>query len=290
MEHMRFNILIRIGLITAFLMEEIKELNEGCHQMYSLFKIANKEGVWTDRVATQRHKKKILSFMRYKIPKINELIVSYNDDMAKINLELNLKEIEYSGINKELSTFFKTEETSSETIEKLIPYLISSFDLYISNKVKPLLDQISYNKDVLDLHIKSFGLEQVNLTYQKGLYEVIDLYFMGYKSTSLLVLGRIFEEILTKYLWKLCKDNKINLTSETILNMRFENKLGFLKANSFISEKDWLIISKLKFDRNIGGHFVDKKLKEEAEIESEATIKLALKLINKFDKKLENMS
>lgn len=290
MEHMRFNILIRIGLITAFLMEETKELQEGCHQMYSLFKLANKEGIWTDKIETQRHKREISRFMRYKIPKINELIVSYNDNMAKINLDLNLKEIEYSSINKELSIFFKTEETSSETREKLMPYLIGSLDLYISNKVKPILDQISYNKDVLDLHIKSFGLEQVNPTYQKGLYEVIDLYFMGYKSTSLLVLGRIFEEIITKYLLKLCKDNKINLTSETILNMRFENKFGFLKANSFISEKDWLIISKLKFDRNIGGHFVDKKLKEEAEIESEATIKLALKLINKFDKKLKNMS
>ena len=288
MEHMRFNTLIRIGFITASLMEETKELHENCHQMYSLFRIANKWDVWTDRIEAQRHKNKILRFMRYKIPKINELVVSYNDDMTKINPDLNLKEIEYSGISKELSSIFKTEEANSQTIEKLMPYLISSFDLYVFNKVKPLLDRLSYNKDVMDLHIKSFGLDEVNLTYHKGLYEVIDLYFMGYRLTSLLVLGRIFEEIITKYLLKLRKDNKINLTRETILNMRFENKLGFLKANGFISEKDWLIVSKLKFDRNVGAHFVDKKLKKEAEIESEATIKLALKLINKFDKKLSN--
>ena len=279
---------MRIGFITASLMEETKELHEGCHQMYSLFRIANKWDVWTDKVETQRHKRETLRFMKYKIPKINQLVVLYNDDMTKINPDLNLKEIEYSNIDKELPIFFKTEEINSKEMDKLIPHLVTSFDSYIFNKVKPLLDRLSYNKDIMDLNIKSFGLEQINQRYQKGLHEVIDLFFMGYRSTSLLVLGRLFEEIITKYLLKLCKDTKINLARETILNMRFENKLGFLKANGFISEKDWLIISKLKFDRNIGGHFVDKKLKAEAEIESEATIKLALKLINKFDKKLKN--
>ena len=228
--------------------------------------------------------------MKQKILEINKTIASYNKDMNQINPDLKLNKISYSAINKELSKFFSIEETEYDGLDKLTPYLIDSFNLYVFNKVKPLLDKLSYNKDVMDLNIKSFGLDKINPAYYESLYEVIDLYFMGYRSTSLLVLGRIFEEIITRYLLKLCKDNKINLTEETILNMRFENKLGFLKANGFISEKDWLIISKLKFDRNVGGHFVDKKLKEEAEIESEATIKLALKLINKLDKKLQNMS
>jgi len=267
-------------------MDETKELYESCHRMYSLFKIANKEHVWTNKIEVKEHEQKTLSFMRQKILDINKLIVSYNRDMKKINPELKLTKISYFGLNKELSQFFETDETNHDTLDKLIPYLIGSFDLYVFNKIKPLLYKLSYNRDVMDLHIKSFGLDKINLAYHRSLYEVIDLYFMGYRSTSLLVLGRIFEEIITKYLLKICKDNKINLTRETILNMRFDNKLGFLKANDLISEKDWLIISKLKFDRNVGGHFVDKELKEEAEIESEATIKLALKLINKFDKKL----
>ena len=286
MKDMKFNIIRRIGFETACLMDETKELYESCHRMYSLFKIANKEHVWTNKIEVKEHEQKTLSFMRQKILDINKLIVSYNRDMKKINPELKLTKISYFGLNKELSQFFETDETNHDTLDKLIPYLIGSFDLYVFNKIKPLLYKLSYNRDVMDLHIKSFGLDKINLAYHRSLYEVIDLYFMGYRSTSLLVLGRIFEEIITKYLLKICKDNKINLTRETILNMRFDNKLGFLKANDLISEKDWLIISKLKFDRNVGGHFVDKELKEEAEIESEATIKLALKLINKFDKKL----
>ena len=283
---MKFNVLIRIGFKTASLMEETKELHEGCHQMYSLFRIANRWDVWTDRIETQRNKKKILSLMRSKIPKINEMVVSYNEDMSKISPELKLKKIAYSRISKELASFFERKETDSQTADKLMPYLIGSFDLYVINKVKPLLDQLSYNKDIMDLNIESFGLNKVNPTYHKDLHEVIDLYLMGYRSTSLLVLGRIFEQIMTKHLLRLCRDKKINVTRKKILNMRFENKLGFLKANGFISEKDWLIVSKVKFDRNIGGHFVDKKLTREAETESEATIKLALKLINKFDRML----
>lgn len=285
-EQMKLNILIQIGFKAASLMEETKELHEGCHQKYSLFSVANTYDVWTDRIEKQRHRDKVSSFMRFKIQKINELVVSYNEDMSKINPELKLKRITYSGIGKELVSFFKPNKTDSQTLKELIPHLISSFDLYVFNKVKPILDQLSNHKDMIDINIKSFGLNKVNSTYHKDLYEVIDLYFMGYRTTSLLVLGRIFEEIITKCLLKLYKDRKVDLTRKTILNMRFENKLGFLKSKGFISEKDWLIVTKLKFDRNIGGHFVEKKLKREAEIESEATIKLALKLINRFDRML----
>jgi hypothetical protein len=273
-------------------MGDTKELYENCHQMYSLFKMANKFDVWNERREIQKHKQKIHRFMKDKILEINRQIILYNNNMIKINPDLTLKEIEYLDISKELSQFYKTttEETSAQTKEKLLPYLINSLDIYVFNKIEQLLERLSYNKDIIDLNIKSFGLDEINQAYHNNLYEIVDLYLLGYRATALLVLGRVFEEIITKYLFKLHSDNKISLINETILNMRFENKLGFLKANGFISEKDWLIVSKLKFDRNVGGHFVDDELKQEAETESESTIKLAFKLINKFDKKLQTMN
>ncbi|MBI4186693.1 MAG: hypothetical protein HY530_04195 [Chloroflexi bacterium] len=292
MKSIRFNMLIRIGFITASLMGDTKELCENCHAMYSLFKVANKYDVYNERKAIQEHKRKMQRFMKEKISEINREIDLYNENMVKINPDLTLTQIEYSNIDKELSHFYKTteEETNSQTKERLLPYLINSLDLWVFNKVKQLPDRLSYVKDIMDLNVESFGLDEIKSKYHEHLYEIIDLHLMGYRATSLLVLGRVFEEIITNYLLILSKYNKIDLIENTILNMRFENKLGFLKSNGFVSEKDWLIISKLRFDRNIGGHFVDGELKQQAEKESESTIKLAFTLINKFDKKLETVN
>ncbi len=283
---LKFNILIRIGFRAADLFNEVKDLIENCHKMYSFYKIANRWDVYTDKIKAQSLKKRVLEFIRYKISKINRLIASYNKDVIKVASELKIKKIMFSDIAKGFSMFFKTDETKiSKPHEKL---LINSFDLYISNKMKPMMENLSYSKSILDYKIKSFELYKIRTKYHKSLYEVIDLYFLGYKTTALLVLGRLFEEIVTRYLLRLQTDRKINTMKKSVLKMRFEDKLGLLKSNNFISEKDWLIISKVKFDRNIGGHFSPKRgLQKEAELESEATIKLALKLINKFDKKLD---
>ena len=286
MEYIRFELLIQTGFVIACLMEEAKDLCDSCHYRYNIFILANKHGVWVDKVECKRHKREMLAMMKNKILEINKHVSLYNENMTKINPSLKLDEIKYSTLNKELSPYFERTEESNNTNEKLLPYLISSFDSYVSGKVSPLLNMLAFNKDITDLSIKSFELVDVNEQFRNRMYEVIDLQLMGYKSTSLLVLGRIYEEIITKYLLKLNEESKIVIANEAIINMRFENKLGFLKSRGFISEKDWLIISKIKFDRKIGGHFVDIESKAEAEMESEATIKLAIKLINKFDKKL----
>lgn len=288
MSNFKFNLLIKIGLLMAYLAEEGKNLCLNCHQKYSLFKIANASGVWLDDIDCNNHKNEMLAMMKSEIKKINKDIRLYNNSVIKVNPNLKLATIKYSNLDKEITPFFKKPDNlTDETNEKLLPYLINSFDSYVSKKILHLIDGLSFNSRIMSLNIKSFELDSINEQYRSKMYEVIDLYLMGYKSTSLLVLGRIFEEIITKYLLKLNEEKNITLTEEDIYSMRFENKLGFLKANHFISEKDWLVISKLKFDRNIGGHFVDSASKLEAETESEATIKLAMKLINKFNEKLQ---
>jgi hypothetical protein len=288
--NMIFNKLIKIGFIRSSLIDEAKALCDSCHQRFVLFRLAN----WVNKAKIRERKKEIIEFSKHQIVEINKLVNEHNSIMTEINPQLTIKKIANSDVIKQISEFYKTtEEKNPADYEKLTPHIISSFDLYIFNFVKPMLDQISFTRNVMNLNIESFGLNEVNKKYHKDLDEVVDLHLMGYKNTALLVLGRIFEEIITRYMIKLYKNRKIQNRTDEILNMRFENKLGFLKSNKFISEKDWLIISKLKLDRNVGGHFAteksireSKRAKKESELESEATIKLALKLINKFDKKI----
>lgn len=298
MSNMIIDKLIKVGFIISSLIDETEELYDSCHQMYGLFRVANEYNVWVDKVESQKRKRKTIGFVTHKIVKINKLINQYNRIMKDINPQLTIKKIVNSNINKQISEFYKTIKLASpKDYEKLTPHVISSFDSYIFHLVQPVLDQLSYINKIMKLNIQSFELNKVNEKYHTDLYEVIDLQLMGYRNTALLVLGRIFEEIITRYMIKLYKNKKIQNRPREILDMRLENKLGFLKSGEFISEKDWLIVSKLKLDRNIGGHFATEKsireskiVKKEAELESEATIKLAMKLINKLDNKILDLN
>ncbi len=124
MKDIKFNIIRRTGFEAACLMGETKELCDNCHRMYSLFKIANKERVWTNKIEVEEHKKKTLNYMKQKILEINRTIASYNKDMNQINPDLKLNKISYSDINKELSKFCSIEETEYDGLDKQLGRLL----------------------------------------------------------------------------------------------------------------------------------------------------------------------
>lgn len=291
---MKYNQLLRLGFAAATIGETTQLIIQNARQQFMIFKLANKHGVYLDSKEISQHKRRLIDYLKPHIKELNDTIKIYNSTISKLNINLKLKPIKISSIEREIPRFFKiNKKYSSETHEALLSHVTNEFTLYLSYKFKDILEVLSQTKDYIDLRIDSFNIGGVSKKYQDNLREVVDLFFMGYKDTALLVLGRIFEEIITRYMIKLNKNKKINKNSKEILSMRFEDKLGLLKSKKMIGEKDWLIISKLKFDRNIGGHFVtsdsikkSKIARTEAIEESEETIKLAFRLVNRFEKRI----
>jgi hypothetical protein len=117
--------------------------------------------------------------------------------------------------------------------------------------------------------------------YKNQVMEVIDLFLLNYTQTALLVLGRIFEELVTKLLYKATNSGKLNKTKAEIDSFNFETKINLLNANKLITEKEYLLFKKLKYDRNIGGHYSLKKEIIDANTESEQTIKLCIQQLSK---------
>lgn len=136
---------------------------------------------------------------------------------------------------------------------------------------------------------KEFSLTRFNSRVRLQLIEVLDLLLIGYKNTSLVVLGSIFEEIITRHLFSLIADKKIEKRKSEIIKMGLDEKLGFMKGKKIITDKDWYIASKLKSDRNSGAHFLttpsilkSKASKKESFEGAEETIKLVLNIMNKY--------
>jgi len=91
----------------------------------------------------------------------------------------------------------------------------------------------------------------------------------------------------------LIEKDQLDKTQDEFGKMNFENILGLFKSKKLVNEKDWLLLSKLRLDRNVGGHYLsdrDALIRKETEQQAEMTIKLAMPLLKKFHKHLDRAS
>jgi hypothetical protein len=235
----------------------------------------------------KQEQRRIICLVKQSFKALNSNLSGLNKELSKINGDkIKLKKVPLNNLDKEMKSFFSSKIFTTDN-DDIIKHLLNSFDAYINRKIQPAHDSVKEAGVNLQREMNFFEIHKVNHKYRKKVCEALDLYLIGYKSTSLIVLGKIFEEIFVKYLWKLKKNKKIKLTKNEILKMSFENILGFMKSNKFINYKDWLILSKIRTDRNRSAHPVIHKLQKETESEAQSTLKLALGLINKFYEKIK---
>lgn len=227
--------------------------------------------------------------------RINELIDLLNRNLILLNEDLEdvkIKKIniQRNVLHKNLSSIFQEIRVGKGLSDKLMPHIKNSVYILLKSFTEPVMN--GCNEVVRSISPRGSGLLKsvtIPSIYQKRVNEVVDLYILGYKTTSLLVLGKIFEEIFSKQLMRLKRINVIDLSTNKITEMKFHTKLNTLYAKQFIHHKDWLLLSKLIWDRNIGGHNLGKRKEKEASKEAEATIRLILPLISKYCEKAKKI-
>lgn len=222
-----------------------------------------------------------------RLEKINSRIKELNKDVSKLDSDFIKSKVT-------LIKFSKEEITKEiERIFKKIDVDKKSSDIAISNVRSQLSEMIRKRVDDAQhqcLEIMGYCIDKqkgfkkgVPKKFQNQISEVIDLLMIGYKLTALLVLGRIFEELFNNLINKNFRKINYNGTKKELLEETFIRKLNILNQNKIISHKDWLILSKVIWDRNTGGHFINDNMRKlEAEKESESTARLSIPLIKKY--------
>jgi hypothetical protein len=282
----RIRVYIRIGIYIGKLLEKIKQISNELLFKCRVLMAENQFGLLEKKEEILKAKKEIHFFLASQIPKINSHIKSLNKDLKFVKLEKKVSQLSSVKIEKSLQKLIENKNDLINTTKTIDEWILKALSTEISQELDEIPRNISEIGNEINRKTDSFNLKKIDSKYLYKVKESIDLYLLGYKNTALLVLGRVFEEILTKYLLKLKKDQKILITKEDIIKMKLVDKINFLKSKKFISEKDGLILSKLKFDRNVGAHFNTKSNQIDAEKESEFTIKLSLSILNKYITKL----
>jgi len=74
------------------------------------------------------------------------------------------------------------------------PFIEKDFHEFLIKTVDPIFLDLIKHKNDYENFIESFNVNSYDEVYRPDLRQMLDIYSMGYKSTALLVLGRIFEK------------------------------------------------------------------------------------------------
>lgn len=238
-------------------------------------------------------KQKLVNALLMQIKSINSRIDVVNRNIILLNkdyerVKVNKIKISKTWLKQKVLDVLKEIKLPKGKSDEIMPHIQSS----VYSLIDSIIDSVSLATDKVVSMISdqkrlfTTGV-RIPAEFNKSIIEVIDLYILGYRSTAMLVMGKIYETILTRILLHMIKTGKVKSKSNhDIFNMTFDSKLNYLYSLKYIPKKDWLIISKLILDRNIGGHVIGRR-KEVIECYQEAlpTLQLAFKMLNKYYQK-----
>ena len=284
---MKYYSIISIGYFRCDIGEKLSALMEKLRLEYHIYSRINELGKFNDPDHIRKSRDRFENVIVEAVKEINSSIAMYNSAAGDIFSSAKVERIRVTPVRKKIKLLFSAVVSADQPGYNLVaPYKEREFyDFLIKDVVDPVLEDLIKHKQENDKFIKSFKINEYDPTYKADLSQMLDIYLMGYKSTAILILGRIFEKQFTLLAAALIVAGKFRKTKEELNEMRFENLLGSLKSIQAISDKDWHILSKLRLDRNIGGHYISEKdaiVRAESENEAEATIKLALPLLKKY--------
>lgn len=163
----------------------------------------------------------------------------------------------------------ESQELANEVLDLKIISLINESVTSIIN-FKDFFSDL--NKDI-DINVSK--------KYVRGFREAEIVLSWGCFETAVFVAGRTIESLINDLLINEIK--KSNIETFDLKNTKLETKIGKLKGISIISEKEFHILQKLKFDRNDFGHPFDRDISFN---EAKRIILDALDLAKDLEKKL----
>jgi len=270
----------------------LKEMQNNASQYYYFFDRLNELGEFGKEKHIEESKKQYEEIVFKSVKSINKTIDNYNKTVKELFNNVELAKIPLKPLQEEINNVFKINAQDEKSYMQISPYLKEKMSKYILGITSKVIDELIAHKEMIDKYASKYETKTFPTIYKEDLEQIIDLYVMGYRSTALLVLGRVFEKIFMIWGYALIDSSKLQMTKRNLRNETFENVLEIFKEKGFITLKHWHVLSKIRLDRNVGGHYLSEKdvlTRLETEQEAEMTLMLALPLIKKYDKKIQEI-
>jgi len=99
-----------------------------------------------------------------------------------------------------------------------------------------------------------------NDKYSNGIEESIDIFSFGHYKTSIFVIGRTLEDVVTDVLILAMKKGRVG--KKKISSLDYKDKIGLLYGKNVIDDKLFHDLSSIRIDRNKSGHPIKRTFKK----------------------------
>lgn len=187
---------------------------------------------------------------------INSLIKEINEILAMIRIDKKLVPLRYRELTRIIRDRFYLVVKEKKTRKLREDNFNLRFGRELTKTAKSVKDLIGFLNSLEKFEEIKFLKDK----YKKGIHEAIDIFSIGYNETSVLVVGRTVETLLDDILKKCIKEKKIEKLN--LKKIRYDVKIGKLKGNKIINEKNWHDLNSIRIERNETGHPIYKKIKK----------------------------
>ena len=194
------------------------------------------------------NKKKLLESLKKYVSDLNHSIDLLNKILKIIKLNKRVEKIRFSEIkpiiNQRFNEFYPKDKERQLADENLNFKILSIFQK--TNKSLYEISKIYYSQEKIE------NFDKIPKKYEDDIKEAMDINSIGYPETAIFVIGRTAEKIVDVLIKKYVKLKKIKKID--VKKTKFENKIGILKNNKIIDDKQWHGLNHLRIDRNITVH------------------------------------
>lgn len=224
--------------------------------------------------------KALVASIKPKINQVNQMINGINRVAKVLSIEhsvikLNNKEI----VNLILWRYaiFSKSKREEEAVNE-------NFRLKLNKWLEPTRRSIGEFIDKSDFEKNYAEMEKLDSKYRAGIKTSINVMSIGEHDVAVFWAGRTVEHAVNDYMLALMRKKKIPLID--LASLSFENKIGKLNKEGYITESTFHILSAQRVDRNATGHPSKFKFGKN---DSRLAISNALASIKKIDERVKRL-
>ena len=229
-----------------------------------------------------KYEDKKINKLKDYFTKLNKHISYFNEIKNKRFIFLkskDLSEVNFNEFEKILKLPSKSSKENKELILLKRENLFSGLKLSIENFFESfdnMLETFGGPKKQWCLHSE---------TYSK-FSELMEIYSLGFLEASVLLSGKMLEEVLNNYIKILVEKNLISFNQEETEPWSFDKKINILYGQKKISETQRVKALSVKWDRNTCAHPSKKEEIEQVKNDADAIIKISINLLHEIEKKI----
>jgi len=252
-----FSFAIKIGLLLGEIKNRLRHLERDVDESLMMHNMYESLPVSDTKQLVSENQNRIVARALVGAREINRMVSLANKGISISKHESIIQSLHLKGIEELIKQRFRSIYDKGEA-QKLSN---ENFRLKLNRIFLIVNDSVIDFMKLTEEERKFDFRDQIkNDKYSNGIEESIDIFSFGHYKTSIFVIGRTLEDVVTDVLILAMKKGRVG--KKKISSLDYKDKIGLLYGKNVIDDKLFHDLSSIRIDRNKSGHPIKRTFKK----------------------------